>query len=101
MGNSGARRRHRGLCSLPSVSAGERVAVRSRGAMAVVEGRRPRLRVHDGRPVLVRDPTGHNFSAGISGGIAYVLRRRRRALRRALQHRAGLASTPSPPDEER
>ena len=35
--------------------------------------RRPRVRVHDGRRVVVIGPTGRNFAAGMSGGIAYVL----------------------------
>jgi len=54
--------------------AGERFCVRNSGALAVVEG------VGDhaceymtaGR-VVVLGPTGHNFAAGMSGGIAYVL----------------------------
>ena len=54
--------------------AGERFAVRNSGALAVVEG------VGDhaceymtaGR-VIVLGQTGHNFGAGMSGGIAYVL----------------------------
>ena len=35
--------------------------------------RRPRLRVHDRRPRRRPRPTGLNFAAGMSGGIAYVL----------------------------
>ena len=34
---------------------------------------RPRLRVHDRRPGGGAGPTGRNFGAGMSGGIAYVL----------------------------
>ena len=56
--------------------AGERFAVRNSGARAVVEG------VGDhgceymtaGR-VLVLGPTGRNFAAGMSGGVAYVMER--------------------------
>jgi glutamate synthase domain-containing protein 3 len=53
--------------------AGERFAVRNSGARAVVEG------VGDhgceyitGGRVVVLGPTGRNFAAGMSGGIAYV-----------------------------
>src|SRR6202012_207987 len=59
--------------------AGERFAVRNSGANAVVEG------VGDhgceymtsGR-VVVLGPTGRNFAAGMSGGIAYVYDKARR-----------------------
>jgi glutamate synthase (NADPH/NADH) large chain len=54
--------------------AGERFAVRNSGAHAVVEG----LGDHGceymtGGVVLVIGPTGRNFAAGMSGGVAYVL----------------------------
>ncbi|HKH78761.1 MAG TPA: glutamate synthase-related protein, partial [Solirubrobacteraceae bacterium] len=54
--------------------AGERFAVRNSGASAVVEG----LGDHGceymtGGRVVVLGPTGRNFAAGMSGGIAYVL----------------------------
>ncbi|HEX7626611.1 MAG TPA: glutamate synthase large subunit [Gaiellaceae bacterium] len=54
--------------------AGERFAVRNSGASAVVEG----LGDHGceymtGGRVVVIGPTGRNFAAGMSGGIAYVL----------------------------
>src|SRR4029079_3507391 len=53
---------------------GERFAVRNSGAAAVVEG----LGDHGceymtGGVVVVLGPTGRNFAAGMSGGIAYVL----------------------------
>jgi glutamate synthase domain-containing protein 3 len=53
--------------------AGERFAVRNSGARAVVEG----LGDHGceymtGGTVVVLGPTGYNFAAGMSGGIAYV-----------------------------
>ncbi|MFQ5560819.1 MAG: glutamate synthase large subunit, partial [Nitrospinota bacterium] len=53
--------------------AGERFAVRNSGASAVVEG----LGDHGceymtGGKVIVIGPTGRNFAAGMSGGIAYV-----------------------------
>jgi len=52
---------------------GERFAVRNSGACAVVEG----LGDHGceymtGGVVVVLGPTGHNFAAGMSGGVAYV-----------------------------
>jgi glutamate synthase (NADPH/NADH) large chain/glutamate synthase (ferredoxin) len=54
--------------------AGERFAVRNSGAWAVVEG----LGDHGceymtGGRVVVLGPTGRNFAAGMSGGVAYVL----------------------------
>jgi glutamate synthase domain-containing protein 2/glutamate synthase domain-containing protein 3 len=54
--------------------AGERFCVRNSGARAVVEG----LGDHGceymtGGRVVVLGPTGRNFAAGMSGGIAYVL----------------------------
>jgi glutamate synthase domain-containing protein 2/glutamate synthase domain-containing protein 3 len=54
--------------------AGERFCVRNSGAIAVVEG----LGDHGceymtGGRVVVLGPTGRNFAAGMSGGIAYVL----------------------------
>ncbi len=53
--------------------AGERFAVRNSGARAVVEG----LGDHGceymtGGRVVVLGPTGRNFAAGMSGGVAYV-----------------------------
>ena len=69
--------------------AGERFAVRNSGAITVVEGVGDHgCEYMTGGRVVVLGPTGLNFAAGMSGGIAYVLRRRRR-LPRALQHRAG------------
>jgi glutamate synthase (NADPH/NADH) large chain len=52
---------------------GERFAVRNSGATAVVEG----LGDHGceymtGGRVVVLGPTGRNFGAGMSGGVAYV-----------------------------
>jgi glutamate synthase domain-containing protein 2/glutamate synthase domain-containing protein 1/glutamate synthase domain-containing protein 3 len=59
--------------------AGERFAVRNSGAIAVVEG----LGDHGceymtGGVVVVLGPTGRNFAAGMSGGIAYVYDKERR-----------------------
>ena len=54
--------------------AGERFAVRNSGATAVVEGVGDHgCEYMTGGTVLVLGPTGRNFAAGMSGGIAYVL----------------------------
>jgi glutamate synthase (NADPH/NADH) large chain/glutamate synthase (ferredoxin) len=54
--------------------AGERFAVRNSGATAVVEGIGDHgCEYMTGGCVLVLGPTGRNFAAGMSGGIAYVL----------------------------
>ncbi|MFA6921764.1 MAG: glutamate synthase large subunit [Gallionella sp.] len=62
-----------GECYFSGV-AGERFAVRNSGAIAVVEG----LGDHGceymtGGMVIVLGPTGRNFAAGMSGGVAFVL----------------------------
>jgi glutamate synthase (NADPH/NADH) large chain len=54
--------------------AGERFAVRNSGALAVVEGVGDHgCEYMTGGTVAVLGPTGRNFAAGMSGGIAYVL----------------------------
>jgi glutamate synthase domain-containing protein 2/glutamate synthase domain-containing protein 1/glutamate synthase domain-containing protein 3 len=54
--------------------AGERFAVRNSGADAVVEGIGDHgCEYMTGGHVVVLGPTGRNFAAGMSGGIAYVL----------------------------
>ncbi len=54
--------------------AGERFAVRNSGAKAVVEGVGDHgCEYMTGGRVVVIGPTGRNFAAGMSGGIAYVL----------------------------
>ncbi|MCD8326578.1 MAG: glutamate synthase large subunit [Lachnospiraceae bacterium] len=54
--------------------AGERFCVRNSGATAVVEGVGDHgCEYMTGGTVLVLGPTGKNFAAGMSGGIAYVL----------------------------
>ncbi|MBI2993474.1 MAG: glutamate synthase large subunit [Gammaproteobacteria bacterium] len=53
--------------------AGERFAVRNSGASAVVEGVGDHgCEYMTGGRVLVIGPTGRNFAAGMSGGLAYV-----------------------------
>jgi glutamate synthase domain-containing protein 3 len=59
--------------------AGERFAVRNSGAQAVVEGVGDHgCEYMTGGRVVVLGPTGRNFAAGMSGGIAYVYDRDRR-----------------------
>ena len=54
--------------------AGERFCVRNSGATAVVEGVGDHgCEYMTGGRVLVLGPTGKNFAAGMSGGVAYVL----------------------------
>ncbi|HEX7901786.1 MAG TPA: glutamate synthase large subunit, partial [Planctomycetota bacterium] len=54
--------------------AGERFAVRNSGANAVVEGVGDHgCEYMTGGRVVILGPTGRNFAAGMSGGIAYVL----------------------------
>ncbi|HWX74592.1 MAG TPA: glutamate synthase subunit alpha, partial [Solirubrobacteraceae bacterium] len=54
--------------------AGERFAVRNSGAWAVVEGVGDHgCEYMTGGRVVVLGPTGRNFAAGMSGGVAYVL----------------------------
>jgi glutamate synthase (NADPH) large chain len=53
---------------------GERFCVRNSGALAVVEGVGDHgCEYMTGGQVVVLGPTGRNFAAGMSGGIAYVL----------------------------
>jgi glutamate synthase domain-containing protein 3 len=59
--------------------AGERFCVRNSGAKAVVEGVGDHgCEYMTGGLAVILGPTGRNFAAGMSGGIAYVLDRRRR-----------------------
>ena len=54
--------------------AGERFCIRNSGATAVVEGVGEHgCEYMTGGRVLILGPTGKNFAAGMSGGIAYVL----------------------------
>ena len=66
-GATGGRAFFRGL-------AGERFAVRNSGADAVVEGVGDHgCEYMTGGRVVVLGPTGSNFAAGMSGGVAWVL----------------------------
>ena len=63
--------------------AGERFAVRNSGAKAVVEGVGDHgCEYMTGGRVVVLGPTGRNFAAGMSGGIAFVYDKERRFERR-------------------
>ena len=56
--------------------AGERFAVRNSGASAVVEGVGDHgCEYMTGGRAVILGPTGRNFAAGMSGGVAYVLDR--------------------------
>ena len=69
--------------------AGERFAVRNSGAWAVVEGVGDHgCEYMTGGRVVVLGPTGRNFAAGMSGGVAYVLDEDG-TFARALQHGHG------------
>lgn len=58
--------------------AGERFAVRNSGAKAVVEGMGDHgCEYMTGGTVVCLGPTGRNFAAGMSGGVAYVFERER------------------------
>ena len=75
--------------------AGERFAVRNSGASAVVEGVGDHgCEYMTGGRAVILGPTGRNFAAGMSGGVAYVLDARRRASSRAATW-ASSASTRS------
>ena len=66
--------------------AGERFAVRNSGARAVVEGVGDHgCEYMTGGVVVVLGPTGRNFAAGMSGGVAYVFDRDRQFARRCNQ----------------
>jgi glutamate synthase domain-containing protein 3 len=66
--------------------AGERFAVRNSGAEAVVEGVGDHgCEYMTGGRVVVLGPTGRNFAAGMSGGIAYVYDKARRFADRCNQ----------------
>ena len=74
--------------------AGERFAVRNSGASAVVEGVGEHgCEYMTGGRVVVLGPTGRNFAAGMSGGVAYVYDPDGRL---AAPHRTASSSTSSP-----
>ncbi len=77
--------------------AGERFAVRNSGANAVVEAVGDHgCEYMTGGRVVVLGPTGRNFAAGMSGGIAYVLDEAGGFERRCNQQMAGIARLEDP-----
>jgi len=77
------------LCGL----AGERFAVRNSGARAVVEGVGDHgCEYMTGGVVVVLGPTGRNFAAGMSGGLAYVFEREHTFVKRCNLGTVELAS---------
>ena len=73
--------------------AGERFAVRNSGARAVVEGVGDHgCEYMTGGVVVVLGPTGRNFAAGMSGGLAYVFEREHTFVRRCNLGTVELAS---------
>ena len=80
--------------------AGERFAVRNSGAVAVVEGVGDHgCEYMTGGTVVVLGPTGRNFAAGMSGGIAYVADDDRALASRCSQATVDLEPL-TPEDEE-
>jgi len=78
--------------------AGERFAVRNSGAAAVVEGVGDHgCEYMTGGRVVVLGPTGRNFAAGMSGGVAYVLDEDGTFARRCNMGMVGFEA-PSPED---
>jgi glutamate synthase (NADPH/NADH) large chain/glutamate synthase (ferredoxin) len=78
--------------------AGERFAVRNSGAWAVVEGVGDHgCEYMTGGRVVVLGPTGRNFAAGMSGGVAYVLDEERTFARRCNMGMVGFEAL-SPQD---
>jgi len=79
--------------------AGERFAVRNSGATAVVEGVGDHCCEYmTGGVVVCLGPTGRNFAAGMSGGIAYVLDEDGQFARRC--NLAMVELEPIPPEDE-
>ena len=86
-----------GECFLRGV-AGERFAVRNSGATAVVEGVGDHgCEYMTGGVVVCLGPTGRNFAAGMSGGIAYVLDEEGNFAKRCNQ--AMVELEPIPPED--
>ena len=68
--------------------AGERFAVRNTGVNAVVEAVGDHgCEYMTGGSVVVLGPTGRNFAAGMSGGVAYILDEKPAISRRAATSR--------------
>ena len=71
--------------------AGERFCIRNSGATAVVEGVGEHgCEYMTGGVVVILGPTGKNFAAGMSGGIAYVLDEENRLYRNLNKQMVGM-----------
>jgi glutamate synthase (NADPH/NADH) large chain len=80
--------------------AGERFAVRNSGALAVVEGTGDHgCEYMTGGLVVVLGPTGRNFGAGMSGGIAYVIQEDGRFASRCNMAMIGIEALTAAEDE--
>ena len=77
----------------------ERFCVRNSGAMAVIEGVGDHgCEYMTGGRVIILGPTGRNFAAGMSGGIAYVLDEAKQFGRRCNTSMVDLLPVESVPD---
>jgi glutamate synthase (NADPH) large chain len=80
--------------------AAERFAVRNSGAVAVVEGVGDHgCEYMTGGRVVILGPTGRNFAAGMSGGIAYVWDPNQRLVAGCNLETVGLEPVASPEDQ--
>jgi glutamate synthase (NADPH/NADH) large chain len=81
--------------------AGERFCVRNSGANAVVEGVGDHgCEYMTGGRVIILGPTGRNFAAGMSGGIAYVLDENRELRRNCNMEMVGTGPLDDPGEIE-
>jgi glutamate synthase (NADPH) large chain len=81
--------------------AGERFCVRNSGASAVVEGIGDHgCEYMTGGRVVILGPTGRNFAAGMSGGIAYVLDEQRQLQANCNTEMVGLGPLDDPAETE-
>ncbi|MBI2873111.1 MAG: hypothetical protein HYY00_08005 [Chloroflexi bacterium] len=81
--------------------AGERFAVRNSGAWTVVEGAGDHCCEYmTGGVVVVLGPTGRNFGAGMSGGMAYALDQDGQLQRRVNPEMVGVGPVDDPDDVE-
>jgi len=81
--------------------AGERFCVRNSGAHAVVEGVGDHgCEYMTGGRVVILGPTGRNFAAGMSGGIAYLLDENRELRRNCNSEMVGMGPLDDPGEVE-
>ncbi|KAB2837355.1 MAG: glutamate synthase subunit alpha, partial [Burkholderiales bacterium] len=82
--------------------AGERFAVRNSGATAVVEGTGDHgCEYMTGGTVVVLGPTGRNFAAGMSGGVAFVYDRDGLFARRCNSAMVAIEAVPTESEQTR